>query len=205
MFVRRRPELVVGGLLLTIVAAVGRSSRPPSGTVDPRALSTGTRLRAPSAAHWFGTEMLGRDVYSRVLYGGRISLLIGRIGGAALFRLWRAVGLLERGRACFGHCGHARPWMESWRFRRSCSQSRLMAVPRLRPERHRGVTVVEVPRVARAGPPASAVASSQALMSRRPIAAGFADLEDRLAGILLPRHFRTADRPGHLQSSAAGR
>ncbi|HEX9525094.1 MAG TPA: ABC transporter permease subunit, partial [Reyranella sp.] len=44
---------------------------------DPRALSPGSRLLAPSALHWFGTDQLGRDLFARVLYGARISLFVG--------------------------------------------------------------------------------------------------------------------------------
>ena len=44
------------------------------GTVDPTALAPARRTREPSAQYWFGTDMLGRDVYSRVIYGARISL-----------------------------------------------------------------------------------------------------------------------------------
>ncbi|HEV3493832.1 MAG TPA: ABC transporter permease, partial [Reyranella sp.] len=44
---------------------------------DPRALSPGSRLLAPSALHWFGTDQLGRDLFVRVLYGARISLFVG--------------------------------------------------------------------------------------------------------------------------------
>jgi peptide/nickel transport system permease protein len=50
---------------------------PWLGTVDPTALSPGERLRGLSANHWFGTDALGRDVYSRAVYGARISLLVG--------------------------------------------------------------------------------------------------------------------------------
>ncbi len=46
-------------------------------TVDPTAISPVKRLREPSAQYWFGTDMLGRDVYSRVIYGSRVSLLVG--------------------------------------------------------------------------------------------------------------------------------
>jgi peptide/nickel transport system permease protein len=46
-------------------------------TKDPTALAPALRTREPSADWWFGTDMLGRDVYSRVLYGARVSLLVG--------------------------------------------------------------------------------------------------------------------------------
>jgi peptide/nickel transport system permease protein len=50
---------------------------PYLGTVDPTALAPIKRLREPSAEYWFGTDALGRDVYSRVIYGARISLIVG--------------------------------------------------------------------------------------------------------------------------------
>lgn len=46
---------------------------------DPNKINLLQRLQAPSAAHWLGTDETGRDVFSRVLYGGRISLQIGLI------------------------------------------------------------------------------------------------------------------------------
>jgi peptide/nickel transport system permease protein len=50
---------------------------PWLGTVDPSALSPIRRLRPPSDQFWFGTDALGRDVYSRVIYGSRASLFVG--------------------------------------------------------------------------------------------------------------------------------
>ena len=50
---------------------------PYLGTVDPTALAPVKRTRPPSADFWFGTDLLGRDVYSRVLYGTRVSLTVG--------------------------------------------------------------------------------------------------------------------------------
>ena len=47
------------------------------GTIDPQAVSPIRRLQQPSAEFWFGSDMLGRDVYSRVVYGARVSLAIG--------------------------------------------------------------------------------------------------------------------------------
>jgi peptide/nickel transport system permease protein len=50
---------------------------PWLGTVDPQAVSPLRRLKPPSAEFWFGSDMLGRDVYSRVIYGARVSLVVG--------------------------------------------------------------------------------------------------------------------------------
>ncbi len=91
---RRHPEILVGGALLAIMALLAILA-PVLGTVDPRALATGSRLRPPSAEHWFGTDMLGRDVYSRVLYGGRVSLSIGVSAAAISSILGAAIGLLS--------------------------------------------------------------------------------------------------------------
>jgi peptide/nickel transport system permease protein len=44
---------------------------------DPYAIDLPTRLQAPSHAHWFGTDELGRDILSRVIYGARISMMVG--------------------------------------------------------------------------------------------------------------------------------
>ena len=61
-------------LLLIVLAAI---CAPWLGTVDPQSVAPVNRLKAPSADHWFGTDMLGRDVYSRVVYGSRVSLTVG--------------------------------------------------------------------------------------------------------------------------------
>jgi peptide/nickel transport system permease protein len=75
-FLRRYPTIAVGGamLLLMLLMAV---FAPYLGTVDPTALAPARRLRPPSWEHWFGTDMLGRDLYSRVVYGARVSLVVG--------------------------------------------------------------------------------------------------------------------------------
>ena len=75
-FLRRYPTIAIGAalLLLMLIAAV---FAPWLGTVDPTAIATARRTREPSALYWFGTDMLGRDIYSRVLYGARVSLIVG--------------------------------------------------------------------------------------------------------------------------------
>jgi peptide/nickel transport system permease protein len=50
---------------------------PILGTTDPTAIAPAHRLQPTSAEHWFGTDTLGRDFYSRVIYGTRISLIVG--------------------------------------------------------------------------------------------------------------------------------
>jgi peptide/nickel transport system permease protein len=75
-YIRRHPTVVTGGILLGLMALVAVFA-PYLGTTDPQALSPIQRLRWPSAEHWFGTDMLGRDLYSRTLYGARVSLTVG--------------------------------------------------------------------------------------------------------------------------------
>ena len=75
-FVHRHPTIVFGGTLLLIMIMIAILA-PYLGTVDPTALAPAKRTREPSALYWFGTDMLGRDVYSRVIYGTRISLIVG--------------------------------------------------------------------------------------------------------------------------------
>lgn len=67
---------------------------PYLGTVDPTALSPAHRTRAPSAAHWFGTDMLGRDVYSRVIFGSRISLIVGFSAALLASSIGLAIGVV---------------------------------------------------------------------------------------------------------------
>ncbi|WP_145136418.1 ABC transporter permease [Roseomonas gilardii] len=75
-FIRRQPTIALGGFLLALLVAAAIFA-PYLWTVDPTALAPARRTREPSAMYWFGTDMLGRDVYSRVLYGTRVSLIVG--------------------------------------------------------------------------------------------------------------------------------
>jgi peptide/nickel transport system permease protein len=74
--IRRYPTAALGAFLLITLLLIALLA-PYLWTVDPSAISPVRRTRAPSALYWFGTDMLGRDVYSRVLYGTRVSLLVG--------------------------------------------------------------------------------------------------------------------------------
>jgi peptide/nickel transport system permease protein len=93
-FVRRNPTIVAGGALLLIMIFIAILA-PYLGTVDPTALAPAKRTREPSAQFWFGTDMLGRDVYSRVIYGSRISLLVGFAVAALASAVGTFIGLLS--------------------------------------------------------------------------------------------------------------
>lgn len=71
----RRVVLIAALLLLTIAALA--LIFPLLSDIDPNAIAVLDRLRAPSAAHWAGTDELGRDLAMRIVWGGRYSILIG--------------------------------------------------------------------------------------------------------------------------------
>ena len=73
---RRHPTAILGAIVLLALIAMAILA-PYLGTIDPQAISPARRLRRPSETYWFGTDMLGRDVYSRVVYGARVSLTVG--------------------------------------------------------------------------------------------------------------------------------
>jgi peptide/nickel transport system permease protein len=74
--VKEKPLGLIGGLIVLMfgIAAVGA---PIIATDSPTQLSGRHRLEAPSASHFFGTDNLGRDIYSRVVHGAKISMRVG--------------------------------------------------------------------------------------------------------------------------------
>jgi peptide/nickel transport system permease protein len=101
--VRRNRSVLLGGAILAVVVLVAILA-PVLGTTDPAQVEPVLRNKRPGAVvstrnadgsqtertHWMGTDSLGRDVYSRVLYGARVSLIVG----AAVALLSTAVGLV---------------------------------------------------------------------------------------------------------------
>ena len=79
---RKHPTLILGAALLVLMAAIAIAA-PWLATHNPAAISPLARMKPPSAQHYFGTDALGRDVYSRVVWGGRVSLTVA-IAVAAL-------------------------------------------------------------------------------------------------------------------------
>ncbi len=75
----RRNPMAMLGLFIIVFWAIAGLIAPLTSIRDPLAQTIVDRLKPPSTEYWFGTDELGRDVFSRVIYGARISLPIGFI------------------------------------------------------------------------------------------------------------------------------
>jgi peptide/nickel transport system permease protein len=93
-FLRSNPTVAIGGALLLCLVLIGIFA-PYLWTVDPTALAPAKRTRPPSELYWFGTDALGRDVYSRVLYGTRVSLTVGLSVALLATLVGLAIGLVS--------------------------------------------------------------------------------------------------------------
>jgi peptide/nickel transport system permease protein len=89
---RRRAALV--GLCFVVLFVAIAIFAPWISPYDPLATSWSAIRKAPSAAHWFGTDELGRDVLSRVIWGARASLLAGVVSVSIALALGVPIGLL---------------------------------------------------------------------------------------------------------------
>ena len=95
MALRRAAEhnlLATAGALMITVFVVCALFAPWLAPRDPVRIDLPARLMSPSAAHWFGTDELGRDILSRVVYGARISMLVGTCVVAASLTLGLILG-----------------------------------------------------------------------------------------------------------------
>jgi len=99
----RRSPLTVAGLVLILLLALIAMFAPLIAPADPLKQVLSTRLKPPSAEHWLGTDQLGRDVLSRMIYGARISLLIGTVVVGLAATIGTAIGLIA---------GYAGGWLD---------------------------------------------------------------------------------------------
>ncbi len=83
----RHNVLSTAGAVLIVIFVACALFAPWLAPYDPAQIELPSRLMAPSAAHWFGTDELGRDILSRVIYGARISMLVGSCVVAASLSL----------------------------------------------------------------------------------------------------------------------
>ena len=90
---KRYPFAVIGAATLLFMAFIAVFA-PYLATVDPQAVTPLNRLKPPSWDNWFGTDALGRDVYSRVMYGARVSLTVGVAVAILSTVIGMAIGLV---------------------------------------------------------------------------------------------------------------
>lgn len=77
---RRNRAALAAGITLIVISALTLAAPWIPGVSDPTHQDLGLGATPPSAQHWFGTDELGRDLFARVMYGGRISMLVGVVG-----------------------------------------------------------------------------------------------------------------------------
>lgn len=90
---RRRPKFVIAAALILLILVV--AAFPSLFTAaDPTYADPSQSMLAPSAAHWFGTDLQGHDIYSRTVYGARASVTVGLGATLAVFVVGGALGAL---------------------------------------------------------------------------------------------------------------
>jgi peptide/nickel transport system permease protein len=90
---RRQPTFVAGLVALLLIGASGVLA-PVWWTGDPQQMKPVQRLQPPSSARWFGSDHFGRDVYTRTLYGARVSLMVGAAVALLSLALGTTLGLV---------------------------------------------------------------------------------------------------------------
>ena len=90
---RADARLWIGGSVV-LVLALAALAAPLVATHDPFSIDLRSALQPPGAGHFFGTDAQGRDVYSRLVYGARVSLLVGIISQGISLSMGVALGLV---------------------------------------------------------------------------------------------------------------
>jgi len=93
-FCRKKPLGAAGGFIMLLIVFTAIFANVLQ-IQDPIATNAADTLARPSAAHWLGTDHLGRDIYSRILHGARVSLLVGLGSTAVASLLGGVIGLLS--------------------------------------------------------------------------------------------------------------
>ncbi len=89
-----RSPLTVAGLVLILLFGLSALLAPVLAPADPRDQKLSQRLKPPSATHWLGTDQLGRDILSRLLFGAQISLTVGVVVVGTAGTFGTVVGLV---------------------------------------------------------------------------------------------------------------
>ncbi|MDT8280489.1 MAG: ABC transporter permease [Erythrobacter sp.] len=90
---RRHPGAAIGAALLAAMALAALAA-PLIAPLDPQLLAPFGRLQDPNARYWFGTDQIGRDVFSRTVYGARVSMMVGCVVALTSIFCGLVLGLL---------------------------------------------------------------------------------------------------------------
>jgi peptide/nickel transport system permease protein len=93
-FIRKKPLGAAGGVLMVVMLVTALLANVLQ-THDPIATDAATTLAKPSEEHWLGTDHLGRDIYSRIVHGARVSLIVGLASTLLGSVLGGVIGLLS--------------------------------------------------------------------------------------------------------------
>ena len=91
---RKNPNLLIG-LIVLIFFSILCGAAQFWERIDPLMLDPDDRIQGPSWKHWFGTDNAGRDIYSRTLHGGRISLMVGFFVAIFTTAVGMVIGLIS--------------------------------------------------------------------------------------------------------------
>ena len=100
-FLARRYPLGAFGAVIMALCVFAALFAPYITVYDPLSTNAAASLARPSAQHWLGCDFMGRDVYSRIVYGAQVSMLVGAVGVLSGAVIGIAVGLIAG-------------WFESW-------------------------------------------------------------------------------------------
>ena len=89
----RQNRMAFMGVVLVGILCIVAILAPVITRYEPSAINYGSLLQGPSGEHWFGTDFLGRDLFSRVVHGARISLLVGVVAVAIAMLIGVPLGL----------------------------------------------------------------------------------------------------------------
>ena len=90
---RRSPGAIAGAIVIGVILLAAILA-PLVAHQDPLAQALGNQSQPPSPAHWFGTDKLGRDVFSRIVYGARTSIAIGFVAVGVAITAGTLIGLV---------------------------------------------------------------------------------------------------------------
>ena len=115
----RKHTMALVGMVILVSITILVAFAPFFTTHDPMQQNLLNRFQPPSATHWLGTDDLGRDLWARILYGGRISLSVGLLAMAVSITLGSLIGLLA---------GYFGGWVDSVLMR---TTEIFLSIPRL--------------------------------------------------------------------------